>query len=99
MIINARRLGYALLWITIATVLGHSQEAAANYVAPSEAIPKGSAPKMQVQLLTTGGRTQQYAVIFYQGDEVFSGLLKFAKKYYVTGAHFIGVHSKNETGS
>ena len=86
--IKVHRLGYVLLWMGIATGLGHSQEAAGDYGAPSEAIPRGSAPRMQVQLLSRGEQTQQYAVIFYQGDEVFSGLQEFAEKYHVTSAHF-----------
>jgi len=36
---------------------------------------------MQVRLLNTGEPTKQYVVIFYTGDEAFSGLLEFAEKY------------------
>jgi len=79
----------------IATVLGHSQKAAGDYVAPSETIPRGTAPNMQVQLLSRGEQTQQYAVIFYQGDEVFSGLQAFAEKYHVTSAHFTAIGAVN----
>ena len=93
--IKVHRLGYVLLWIAIATLLGHSQEAAGDYVAPSEAIPKGTAPKMQVQLLSRGEPTRQYAVIFYQGDEAFSGLQEFAEKYHVTSAHFTAIGAVN----
>ena len=89
--IKVHRLGYVLLWIGIATVLGHSQEAAGDYVAPSEAIPKGSAPRMQVQLLSRGEQMQQYAIIFYQGDEALSGLQEFAEKYQVMSAHFTAI--------
>jgi len=46
---------------------------------------------MQVQLLNPGDQTKQYAVIFYQGDEAFSGLLEFAEKYHVTSAHFTAI--------
>lgn len=53
--------------------------------------PAGKAPKMQVQLLNPGEQTKQYAVIFYQGDEAFSGLLGFAQKYNVTSAHFTAI--------
>lgn len=42
---------------------------------------------MQVQLLNSRERTKQYAVIFYQGDEAFSGLLEFADKYKIMSAH------------
>jgi predicted DNA-binding protein with PD1-like motif len=59
--------------------------------APSEAVPRGKAPKMQVQLLNPGESTKQYAVIFYQGDEAFSGLLEFGEKYHVTSAHFTAI--------
>ncbi len=93
--IKVHRLGYVLLWIGIATVLGHSQEAAGDYLAPSEAIPRGTAPRMQVQLLSRGEQTQQYAIIFYQGDEAFSGLQEFAEKYHVTSAHFTAIGAVN----
>jgi predicted DNA-binding protein with PD1-like motif len=72
-------------------VVGYSQETASEYVSPSDAVPTGKAPKMQVQLLNPGEPTKQYAVIFYQGDEAFSGLLEFAEKYQVTSAHFTAI--------
>jgi hypothetical protein len=72
-------------------MLGYSQETASDYVSPSEAVPRGKAPKMRVQLLNPGETTKQYAVIFYQGDEAFSGLLEFAEKYQVTSAHFTAI--------
>lgn len=92
---KVHQLGYALLWIGIATAMGHTQTASGDYVAPSEAGPKGTAPKMKVQLLNPGEPTKQYAVIFYQGDEVFSGLLEFAEKYQVTSAHFTAIGALN----
>ena len=93
--IRVHRLGYVLLWMGIATLPGHSQEGAGDYVAPSEATPRGAAPRMQVQLLSRGEQTQQYAVIFYQGDEAFSGLQEFAEKYHVTSAHFTAIGAVN----
>jgi predicted DNA-binding protein with PD1-like motif len=85
-----------LLWcvlglIGMAGLMGYSQEKESEYVAPSEAAPRGKAPKMQVQLLNPGESTKQYAVIFYQGDEAFSGLLEFGEKYHVTSAHFTAI--------
>jgi hypothetical protein len=68
-----------LVLIGITTMLGYSQETVSDYVSPSEAVPRGKAPKMQVQLLNSGETTKQYAVIFYQGDEALSGLLEFAE--------------------
>ena len=99
--IEVKRLGYVLsligilLLIGVAATTGHSQEKASEYVAPSEAVPKGKAPGMQVQLLNPGEPTKQYAVIFYKGDEAFSGLMEFAEKYHVTSAHFTAIGALN----
>src|SRR5580704_2377763 len=80
-----------LVLIGITTMLGYSQAAASDYVSPSDAIPKGKAPKMRVQLLNSGETTKHYAVIFYQGDEALSGLIEFAGKYHVASAHFTAI--------
>lgn len=84
-------LGCALALIGVAALMGYSQEKGSEYVAPSAAVPMGKAAKMQVQLLNPGEPTKQYAVIFYQGDEAFSGLQEFAEKYHVTSAHFTAI--------
>src|SRR6202790_4764171 len=84
-----------LVLIGVTTIIGYSQETASEYVSPSEAVPRGKAPKMQVQLLNPGEPTKQYAVIFYQGDEAFSGLVEFAEKYQVTSAHFTAIGALN----
>jgi uncharacterized protein len=86
-----KRLGWALALIGIVGLTGYSQGKGSEYVSPSEAVPTGKAPKMQVQLLNPGEPTKQYAVIFYQGDEAFSGLLEFAEKYHVMSAHFTAI--------
>jgi predicted DNA-binding protein with PD1-like motif len=93
--IKAKRLGYVLSLIAIAAAVGRQRETAAAYVAPSEALPRGKAPKMQVQLLNPGEPAKHYAVIFYQGDEALSGLLEFAEKYDVTSAHFTAIGAVN----
>jgi uncharacterized protein len=84
-------MSYLLLLLGLTAMMAYSQESSSEYVSPSEAAPKGKAPKMQVQLLNPGEATRQYAVIFYQGDEAFSGLLEFAEKYHVTSAHFTAI--------
>ncbi|MDB6147852.1 MAG: hypothetical protein JWO45_1516, partial [Spartobacteria bacterium] len=94
--IKAKQLSYALLLVWIVTTMGYSQDAASEYVSPAEAVPRGKAPRMQVQLLNPGDPTKQYAVIFYQGDEAFSGLVEFAEKYHVTSAHFTAIGAVNE---
>src|ERR1700731_4223401 len=89
------RIVCVVVLIGITTMIGYSQETASEYVSPSEAVPRGKAPKMQVQLLNPGDPMKQYAVIFYQGDEAFSGLLEFAEKYHVTSAHFTAIGALN----
>ncbi len=88
--IKIKRLGCILLLIGIAGLMGYSQEKANEYVSPSEAVPRGKIPKMQIQLLNPGEPAKQYAVIFYQGDEAFSGLSQFADKMPASHANFGG---------
>jgi predicted DNA-binding protein with PD1-like motif len=95
--IKVRQLTYALLLAGTAIAIGYSQDTANEYVTPPEAGPKGKAPRMKVQLLNPGEPTKQYAVIFYQGDEAFSGLLEFAQKYHITSAHFSAIGAVNGT--
>src|SRR5712675_2721557 len=93
--IRVKQLSYALLLGGIAIATAYSQNKDSEYVAPPDAGPKGKAPRMKVQLLNDKEPTQQYAVIFYQGDEAFSGLLEFAQKYHVTSAHFTAIGALN----
>jgi len=93
--LKIKRLSFALVLIGIAGLVAYSQEKGSEYVSPSEAVPTGKAPKMQVQLLNPGESAKQYAVIFYEGDEAFSGLLEFAEKYHVTSAHFTAIGAVN----
>jgi predicted DNA-binding protein with PD1-like motif len=92
--IKLKLVGCILGLIGIACLVGYSQERS-EYVSPSEAVPKGRAPKMKVRLLNPGEATKQYVVIFYQGDEAFSGLLEFAEQYHVTSAHFTAIGAVN----
>jgi predicted DNA-binding protein with PD1-like motif len=90
-----KRLRYALLFSALAIAIGYSQNIESEYVAPPDAGPKGKAPSMKVQLLNSGEPAKQYAVIFYEGDEAFSGLLEFAQKYQITSAHFTAIGAVN----
>jgi predicted DNA-binding protein with PD1-like motif len=93
---NVRKLGCSLFLVGVAApLMVHSLETHSEYVAPSEAVPRGKAPRMQIQLLNSGGPNKEYAVIFYQGDEAFSGLQEFAEEYHVTGAHFTAIGAVN----
>lgn len=84
-----------LLMVGVAGLAAYSRQPANAYVAPSEAVPRGKAPNMKVELLNPGEPSKEYAVIFYQGDEAFSGLLEFAEKYHVTSAHFTAIGALN----
>jgi len=84
-------LGFIFLCIGAGAPIGHSQETTSDYVPPPQAVPRGKAPAMQVQLLSAGKQTKEYAVIFGEGDEAFSGLLAFAQTFHVTSAHFTAI--------
>ncbi|GGF14178.1 PPC domain-containing DNA-binding protein [Hymenobacter cavernae] len=63
---------------------------AQEYVAPvpSKPVELGKAPGLKVKLLSTGGQTKTYVLVFAKGDEVVSGLTEFAQKYNVKSAHY-----------
>ena len=63
--IFAKQLAYTLSLIWMVTMRGSSVEAGGEYVAPEQAVPRGKAPKVQVELLNPGEATKHYAVIFY----------------------------------
>jgi uncharacterized protein len=79
-----------LVLLLIATPL-MAQDTTSEYVAPSQATPTGKAPGMKVQLLSNGEELKEYAVIFAEGDEAFSGMQAFAEQYHVTSAHFTAI--------
>jgi predicted DNA-binding protein with PD1-like motif len=94
--IRMKKLTYAFLVFWTAITSGYSQSTTDQYVAPADAGPKGAAPRMKVQLVNNGDeRRKEYAVIFYQGDEAFSGLLEFAERYHITSAHFTAIGAVN----
>jgi predicted DNA-binding protein with PD1-like motif len=93
--IKLKRSACVLCLIGIGAALSSSLADAAEYVAPEQAVPRGKAPRMQVQLLSQGEGVKEYAVIFGKGDEAFSGMLEFAEKYHVTSAHFTAIGALN----
>src|SRR5271170_5965007 len=83
--------GVLIAMTTLQAKVVLSQDDSAAYVAPADAIPRGQAPGMKVQLLSENQGRKEYAVIFSKGDEAFSGLTEFAEKYQVTSAHFTAI--------
>jgi predicted DNA-binding protein with PD1-like motif len=62
-----------------------------NLISPSRPVPVGKAPGMQVKLVKDTPEEKVYAVVFYKGDEVLSGLTDFAIAKNVGDAHFTGI--------
>jgi len=93
--LTAVRVACVVSMMGVATTTGSSPESPSEYVSPSEAVPRGRAPRMQVQVLSRGEQTREYAVILGKGDEAFSALLDFAEKYRVTSAHFTAIGALN----
>jgi predicted DNA-binding protein with PD1-like motif len=90
-----QKLGVLIMCATIGTVGSTNalaQQVSGRYISPAESVQKkGSAPGMKVKLISGRGETKQYAVIFSEGDEAYSGLLDFAEKYHVTSGHFTAI--------
>jgi predicted DNA-binding protein with PD1-like motif len=61
------------------------------YVSPARPVPVDKAPGMQVKLVKDTPEEKVYAVVFYKGDEVLSGLTDFAIQNKVEDAHFTGI--------
>jgi predicted DNA-binding protein with PD1-like motif len=61
------------------------------YISPSRPIPTGKAPGMQAKLVKDTPEEKVYAVIFYKGDEVLSGLTDFAIQHKIEDAHFTAI--------
>lgn len=64
---------------------------AQEYVAPTNPVQSGKAPKMKIKLLSTNGERKTYIIVFSNGDEVVSGLTDFAKQYKVKSAHYTAI--------
>lgn len=92
--INAKRFA-PVLALCLIIPLVYSQDINSEYVAPVHPVPRGKAPGMKVQLLNGGVENKEYAVIFAQGDEAFSGLQEFAEKYQIQSAHFTAIGALN----
>src|ERR1700761_1726512 len=61
------------------------------YISPSSPVPTGKAPGMQVKQIKDTPEEKVYAVIFYRGDEVLSGLTDFAIQHKIGDAHFTAI--------
>jgi predicted DNA-binding protein with PD1-like motif len=90
------RLKLALLLLAITTSASPCHDAGAQapddpFISPSRPVPPGNAPGMQVKKVKDSHDEKVYAVIFYKGDEVLSGLTDFAIQYKIEDAHFTGI--------
>lgn len=85
----------AVLLIAIAGVLACNAQQAKplppGTISPSQPVPSGKAPGMQVKLVHEIPNERVYAIIFHKGDEALSGLTDFATKYHVRDAHITGI--------
>jgi hypothetical protein len=61
------------------------------YISPSRPVPRGKAPGMQARQIKDTPEEKVYAVIFYKGDEVLSGLTDFAIQHKIEDAHFTAI--------
>lgn len=91
----ARIIGVFVLCMLLMAETAPAQSDQDVWVSPSHPVPTGLAPGMKVQLLGASGNQKTYAVIFSKGDEAFSGLSDFARRYHVSAAHFTAIGALN----
>ena len=66
-----------------------------DLILPSRPVPTGKAPNMRVKQVKDTPEEKVYAVIFYKGDEVMSGLTDFVIQHKITDAHFTAIGAVN----
>ena len=82
-----------LTLLTAPALLSHpaSAQQPDDLISPSRPVPTGKAPAMRVKQVKNTPDEQVYAIIFYKGDEVLSGLTDFAIQHKIVDAHFTGI--------
>jgi predicted DNA-binding protein with PD1-like motif len=83
---------YAVVTIACPT---YAQSQNDDLILPSRPVPTGKAPSMQVKQIKNTPEEQVYAVVFYRGDEVLSGLTDFAIQHKIGDAHFTAIGAIN----
>jgi predicted DNA-binding protein with PD1-like motif len=66
-----------------------------DLILPTRPVPTGKAPNMQVKQIKDTPEEKVYAVIFYRGDEVLSGLTDFVIQNKIGDAHFTAIGAIN----
>src|SRR5215470_4120972 len=79
--------------VTVSPAFGQLQDDL--YISPSRPVPTGKAPGMRVKQIKNTPDEKDYAVIFYRGDEVLSGLTDFAIQHKIEDAHFTAIGAVN----
>lgn len=82
--------------LSFALLASTRSAAAGSGVAPqaesrSSTSVKDPAPLMKFKILNQSSQETTYAVIFGTGDEVFSGLTKFAREHHISAARITGI--------
>ena len=77
--------------VAVMTYHSNAQSQDDLYFSPSLPVPTGKAPGMRVKQIKDTPYEKVYAVIFYRGDEVLSGLTDFAVQHKIGDAHFTAI--------
>lgn len=67
-----------------------------DFLSLDEISTYGKAPGVKSKLLSKNGGQEVYAVIFEIGDEIATGLAKFATEKKIEAAHFTGIGAAND---
>jgi hypothetical protein len=85
------RLTLLLLFLTTPAIAQTPAAPNDAFISPSRPVPVGKAPTMHAKLVKDIPDEQVYPIIFYNDDEVMSGLTDFAIAHKVSDAHFTAI--------
>jgi len=79
----------------VATIGPAYSQSPDDLISPSRLVTTGKAPGMRVKQIKDTPEEKVYAVIFYKGDEVMSGLTDFVIQHKIADAHFTAIGAVN----
>lgn len=88
---NLRCIGLFAACILALSVVTAQAQTPDDLIPPSRPVPTGKAPHMEAKTLKDAPDGKEYAIVFYKGDEVMSGLTDFAIQHNIKDAHFTAI--------
>lgn len=82
---------FRLFTAAIAVFLLEFSLPAQTFIPPTQPIPTGKAPRMEVKKIKDSADEKVYVIIFHAGDDALSGLTDFALQNKIQDGHFTAI--------